>query len=298
MNKPCISIGMPVLNGEAYIVDAINSLIAQTFDDFELLISDNASTDATEEICRQFAQVDERVKYHRNAETVGAAKNFNDVFHRATGKYFKWAAHDDVCAPTHLQECVACLDSCENAVLVYPLATVIDEKGEPIENYEKRLPTDSDDPIERFYAFIPGHSRCYEVFGLIRRATLAQTRLIGNYAHGDTVLLLELALRGQFVEVPRYLFFPRRHSRQSISMIEDFEAYTDWFNHTKIGKRVFPHWKIYLEMIRTIHTAPLTRHQRKECYKRVYWSAKGRKSLLAHELLNAIRPRGLSASTH
>ncbi|WP_081588053.1 glycosyltransferase family 2 protein [Gloeocapsa sp. PCC 7428] len=95
-NRPRISIGMPVYNGEPYLKDAINSILNQTFEDFELIISDNGSTDRTEEICRTIASQDQRVRYYRNEQNLGAGWNFNRVVDLATGEYFRWACHDDI----------------------------------------------------------------------------------------------------------------------------------------------------------------------------------------------------------
>ena len=99
-----ISIGLPVFNGETYLQTALESLCAQTFEDFELLIVDNASTDRTGEICRKAANHDRRIKYFRNTENIGAAKNFNKAFEISNSEYFKWAAHDDICAPQFLEK--------------------------------------------------------------------------------------------------------------------------------------------------------------------------------------------------
>ena len=109
-NKPRVSIGMPVFNGENYLAEALDSLLTQTFSDFELIISDNASTDKTEEICRAYAVRDQRIRYFRNQENLGASRNYNRVFELSSGEYFKWAAHDDLCAPEFLGRCVDVLD--------------------------------------------------------------------------------------------------------------------------------------------------------------------------------------------
>jgi glycosyltransferase involved in cell wall biosynthesis len=114
---PRVSIGLPVYNGERFLKDALDSILSQTYRDFELIISDNASSDHTEEICRRYAARDERVRYYRYDNNVGAARNFNRVFQLSRGEYFKWAAHDDICSPGFLQRCVKILDS-DTAVVV------------------------------------------------------------------------------------------------------------------------------------------------------------------------------------
>src|SRR5262245_34163763 len=105
-----VSIGLPVYNGDNFIRQTIESYLSQTFEDFELIISDNASTDRTEEICRTFAVQDRRVRYTRNKENIGLARNYNQVFTMSCGEYFKWADHDDMCRPTFLMKCVQALE--------------------------------------------------------------------------------------------------------------------------------------------------------------------------------------------
>lgn len=93
---PQVSIGMPVYNGEKFIREALDSLLAQTFTNFELIISDNSSTDRTEDICREYSDRDIRIIYIRQIENIGAAANFKYVLDRSTAEYFMWAAADDV----------------------------------------------------------------------------------------------------------------------------------------------------------------------------------------------------------
>jgi len=102
-SAPNVSIGMPVYNGEKTLVAALDSILSQTFSDFEFIISDNASTDKTEEICRQYAINDSRIRYIRQKENLGAAKNFNYVLNEASSKYFMWATSDDIKSPDFLE---------------------------------------------------------------------------------------------------------------------------------------------------------------------------------------------------
>ena len=95
--KPRVSIGLPVYNGQEFLEETLHSILNQTFNDFELIICDNASTDRTAEICRSFAKRDRRIRYYRNEINLGAAKNFNGVFFLARGEYLKWSDNDDLC---------------------------------------------------------------------------------------------------------------------------------------------------------------------------------------------------------
>ncbi len=114
-----LSIGLPVYNGERFLSAAIDSLLRQTFEDFELIISDNASTDATGAICRGYADQDRRIRYLPTKENIGSAPNFNRVIELASAPYFSWAAHDDVRAPQYLERCVEVLDRDPSVILAY-----------------------------------------------------------------------------------------------------------------------------------------------------------------------------------
>src|SRR5262249_10686156 len=127
-----VAIGTPVWNGEAFLSQAIESILAQTYSDFQFVISDNASTDSTAEICRAYAKLDKRIHYMRQGKNIGAAQNYNEVFRRSSGRYFKWAAYDDVLAPTFIEECVRVLDADESVVLCSPATVLINEDGSPL----------------------------------------------------------------------------------------------------------------------------------------------------------------------
>ena len=119
MNTPKVSIGLPVYNGEPFLSETIDAILAQTFKDFELIICDNASTDDTERICRRYAARDKRISYYRQHHNIGAAGNFNRVFNLSSGEYFKWAAHDDLIAPEYLARCVEILERDRSVVLCH-----------------------------------------------------------------------------------------------------------------------------------------------------------------------------------
>ncbi len=270
-DKPTVSIGMPVFNGANYVKEAVESILTQTYSDFELIISDNASTDATGEICQAYIKQDSRIRYCLNKKKLGAAVNFNRVFKLARGKYFKWAAHDDVIAPDFLEKCIAVLEQDSSLVLSYPKARIIDENGKPIQNYDLQLNTNSPNPSERFGDLLRGH-QCFEIFGLIPVSALKSTPLIGNYGHGDGVLLARLALQGRFHEIPEYLFFPRRHPEQSMNtfgahnqVFPDYHSYTVWFDAEKEGQIIYPFWTILNEYNKSVLQTSLSWNERVNC---------------------------------
>ncbi len=282
-----VSIGMPVYNGDRYLEEALTSILEQTVEDFELIICDNASTDRTEEICRRFARSDGRIRYSRSPENIGAARNFNRAVMLARGEYFKWAAHDDLCAPAFLDRCLGELDRDPEVVIAYPRAVVIGANAETIKPYDIDLRADVPSPSKRFQSILEGH-KCFEIFGVIRRDILLKTPLIGAFSHGDGVLLAELALHGRFREIPEYLFFGRRHSRQSMAMLGDYRRYAVWFNPELKNRMVFPYWRMQYEHLRSILRARLPTEERWRCI-----SALGRITVRRrHSLLRDVTYQG------
>jgi glycosyltransferase involved in cell wall biosynthesis len=209
---PRVSIGLPVFDGERYLAKTIDSILGQSFTDLELIISDNASTDRTGEICEEYARRDGRVRYFRNARNLGAGPNYDGCFHRARGTYFKWAAHDDSLAPDYLAKAVAALDAAPDAVLCTVGIQEIGPDDQKLRTYANSFPgVTSADPAERFAAVIHARHQCEDFFGLYRRAALVGSGLHDNYSGSDRVLLAEMALRGPWVSVPDPLFLHREH---------------------------------------------------------------------------------------
>jgi glycosyltransferase involved in cell wall biosynthesis len=226
---PLVTLGLPVYNGENYLRPALESLLAQTFEDWELILSDNGSTDGTEAICREFAARDPRVRYLREPVNRGASWNFNRVFHLCRSPLFRWTAHDDTCSPELLERCVAALRANPGAVLAYPRTRIIGPQSEPICDYAIRLRTDSPDPAVRFHDCICIDHACFPIFGLMRADRLRGTPLLAAFAGSDRNLLAELALRGPFVEVPEILFQRRDHPGTSTRQFPSAKERMAWF---------------------------------------------------------------------
>lgn len=275
MSHPKVSLGMPVYNGENFIVETLDSLLAQTLTDFELIICDNASTDRTEAICRDYAARDPRIRYHRNATNVGASANYNLTFELARGDYFKWAAHDDLCAPTFLACCVQALDADPDVVLAYTRARAIDSAGNVVKEYPGKRHFGDPQARIRFYEYVLDPHPVVAVFGVMRREALARTRLIGKYAGSDRPLLSELSLLGKFHEVPQHLFLYRFHEAQSWGGNKSAQAQQAWYDPRRAGKLTFPQWRLLREHIRSIERSPLGPKDRLSCYLYMgYWMRK------------------------
>lgn len=268
LTPPRVSIGLPVYNGENFLALTLDSLLTQTYQDFEIIICDNASTDATQQICRAYAESDPRVRYYRNTCNIGAAPNFNRTFKLSRGEYFKWSAHDDLCAPTFLEKCVAALDADASAVLCCSEILYIDAAGEVIGEspYNRALATGSPRPEERFCSLMLSGCMNFTIFGLIRAEALRRTPLQGSYDAADQILLARLALLGRFHEIPEGLFFYRLHAGQSINLGHDPVAYSVWFDPANKGRILFPHWRYFAEYWKAVQEADLSLRARTYCY--------------------------------
>lgn len=221
---PRVSIGLPVYNAENFLALSLDSLLSQTFEDLEIVVSDNGSTDRTPEICREFAARDSRVRYFHSEENHGAAWNFNRVFELARGEFFKWAAHDDLCSHDFIERCVDRLDQDPQAVWCHARRMEIDDAGQPISPQPKRT-QDADEVLaavcsatnvrDRFRAVLYAPPGIPDIYGVGRREALAKTGLHRSYYGADRVYLAELALLGPWLEIPERLFRLRLHSDQS-----------------------------------------------------------------------------------
>lgn len=256
--RPRVSIGLPVYNGERYLAPALESLLAQQYTDFELVISDNSSTDRTEEICREFAARDPRVRYIRSPENRGGAWNWRRVFELSRGEYFKWAAHDDLYDPSFLGKCVDALDRDPSAVLAFTRTVEIGVDGSIQRPRHFDLHTDSQAVHERFRYLVCIDHYCFHMFSLIRRAALAKTRLVAGFIASDRVLIAQLGLMGRFADIPEELYLHRNHERFSA---KDFplHARMSWFDPERARKIrfVFPYWRILTEYARVVLGAEL-----------------------------------------
>jgi glycosyltransferase involved in cell wall biosynthesis len=276
-----VAIGMPVWNGEPFLSDAIESILAQTYGDLELVISDNASTDDTAEICHSYAKRDTRIQYIKQGKNIGANPNYNLVFHRSSGEYFKWAAHDDVLAPEFIQECVKVLDDDKDVVLCSPATVLINEDGSPVryspqhkdmvDNYgtlwrvshEKNAGVMSADPVERFAAVLRDTHLCFQIFGLIRRSALERTSLQPSYYGAAKALLAELSLLGRYHLLEASLFYRRCHPGQSSSG-QSRRDLVIWSSGRK-SQILSPQMRMMAAYVRAALSARLTPAQKSRC---------------------------------
>lgn len=279
---PRVSVGMPVFNGDRFLAEALESALAQTFTDFELIVSDNGSTDRTEQICRSYATRDTRIRYCRNEVNRGAAWNHNRVVELARGEYFKWWSHDDLCAPGLLGACVSVMDSDPGIILCSAQTQIIDAEGQLMQRYFNPLSRmSSPEPHNRFCDAVIHNHMCYELYGVTRTEVLRKTPLIASYTGSDRILVADLALRGRFYELPGILFFNREHPARSTRAYSLYEV-AGWFDPKLEGKITFVHWRYLLEYGRTINRSGLSFEERMRCYcKLPSWINRNRERLVA-----------------
>lgn len=205
---PRVTIGLPVRNGARHVAGAVRSVLGQSDDDVELVISDNASEDATEEICRELARLDPRVRYHRQSRNIGLVGNFNAVLHLAHGMYFKWLGDDDWLEPTYVARCAEVLDADRSLILVTTQQAYVDPDGtvRTADFDPGRLR--SDRAVERFAELLrllnESHLLLDPLYGMMRRSRVARLpRPVMVFE--DQVFAARLALAGPFGHIPEVL---------------------------------------------------------------------------------------------
>ena len=295
---PRVTIGLPVRNGEATLPHALDSVRSQTFGDFELIISDNGSTDETESICRAYAERDKRIRYYRQDANLGAARNFNFTFEQARGRYFKWMAHDDVIAPPYLQRCIERFRyGPDDLVLCFGRRRFITFDGKLLprntSNARRYEPWHSYDNVG-FGQIVRLPGACFPtmVFGLARTDAMRRTRLIGAYPTADVVLVAELRLLGQFAEVPEELYFQRHHRPDAEWLRRRSKAgEAQWYDPVNWRRCAFPAMRCFTEHLRGIyHTPASARTKTMACLAMTgYWPARVRRLARNGALLQRLK---------
>jgi glycosyltransferase involved in cell wall biosynthesis len=271
MRTPALSIGLPVYNGQRYLSKALHSLLNQDFEDFELIISDNGSTDGTEIICREAAARDRRVRYVRSDQNRGATWNFRRVFELSRGEFFKYAAYDDECYPTMLRRCMeAMIAGGPEVALVYTESEVIDENSEIIpRDVSPRwdgIATSAQNACVRLWHVLWWVLHGQATYGVIRSSFLRRLRPCGPVAD-DWVRLAQLAMLGKIVEIPEVLFRLRRHAANSWNGTNTVKQVLRWHNpEMSWPEKALPYRiVIIVEHIKSVSHLPLTLTEKMSC---------------------------------
>ncbi len=267
---PRLSVGLPVYNGDKYLAESLDALLGQTYEDFELIISDNASTDGTAEICQRYVEQDARVRYYRQPHNVGLAPNHNFVVEQARGELFKWASNDDLYARDLLERCVEALDKQPEVVLAHAWTAKIDGSGAVTEAFEYPLSTSSVRAPERFRSIL-FDSGGDDDYGVIRTEVLRRTAMKESYHHADHTIIAELGLHGPFYQVPDWLYFRRDHDDRAERACPTMRSRCANMDPRRADRLRHPAARLYGEYvwgyISGIRRAPLTPADRRECYR-------------------------------
>jgi glycosyltransferase involved in cell wall biosynthesis len=259
-----VTIGLPVYNGENFLAEAIASVVGQRYGDLRLVISDNCSTDGTQEICRDFMRRDDRIEYHRQERNIGGAPNYNFVFQPKSSEYFKWAAHDDVLLPNFLEETVRLLDEHPEAVIAHGRSQEIDEAGRVKGDFDLNPSLRATTPSQRLWR-IMWAEYFTEVFGLMRADAIARTRLHGGYPGSDRNFMAHMLLLGDVAYSPEVIFQRRDHQGAFVRKQKSTRAQQAWFDPSvRIGMPPFAtRTRFYWTAIRE---AEMPRAERSACY--------------------------------
>ncbi len=195
---PKVCIGVAVRNGEAILPDVLDSLVRQSFPGFVVVVSDDASTDSSFEIARQFAARDRRIHCTRVDRGIGAAANRNRVFGFCQSPYFAWVDPGDLPAPGWLERCVGLLEADPGVVFAHTAQRQLGEDGRPLTALAARHPAEGTQTADRIREVLRHMAGTAAGPGLMRSEALRQTGLIAGFAGGEAVLLTELALLGRF----------------------------------------------------------------------------------------------------
>lgn len=220
---PLVSVGIPVFNGESFLRQAIDSMLAQSHKNLELIVSDNASTDASAAIAQEYANRDPRVRCFRQPRNIGAARNYNFVAASARGKYLKWASANDYCDTAMLAACIEVLESDPRVVVCYGKTRLVDEITGAVRPFDGDFSITEERPSARLSRVLTDMRLNNAFNGLIRMGPLRKTGLLRSYPSSDLVLMAELAMAGIFVLLPRPFLYRRMGARTFSSQLSDAE---------------------------------------------------------------------------
>ena len=274
---PRLTVGLPVYNGEKYLGEAIESLLGQTYEDFEIVISDNASTDGTADICEGYRKQDGRIRYFRQPRNVGLSPNHNFTLDMASGELFKWASHDDLHGRDFLKLCIEALDNYPDVVLAHCWTARIDDAAKVFKVEEYQLKTESPSAPTRFASTL-FDSGGDDDGGVIRTAVLRRIAPQGSHYRADRTPISELVLHGRFYHVPDWIFFRRDHPDRAEQKFRDARSWCTNLDPRRADRLRHPVARLYAEYIWTyavgIHRAPITPADRRACYRHLMaWMA-------------------------
>lgn len=247
---------MPAYNAAGTLESAVECLLSQTFGDFVLVISDNASADDTLTIARRFERQDSRVRVVAHPQNIGANLNYAGLVRHASGEYFKWASSNDWCAPTFLQRCVEVLDSRADVVIAVPRCRSFASNPSEYTTYPHDIDALQDDPVARF-RHVYYHLALNNVFnGVIRMSALKRTRGVEHYPSSDVILMVHMALLGKLFLLDEALFYRRLEAKSATHLMTPEQVHRHHYP-TTTSRALLPSWRRALALLDAVVTSPL-----------------------------------------
>lgn len=257
-----LTIGVPAYNAAATLPSTLDSILAQSYPDFTVLVADNASTDETADVLSDYAAKDKRVRIIRHDENLGGAANFSCLPHLAKTSFFKWQAADDLIGPDMVKRGMEVMDHHDDVVLAYGKTIMIGEDGEYWRRHEDNLHLMHESAADRLSAFVKRQWLCNAQFGVLRRDAILKTSLLQPQPSSDLTMLAELALQGKFWEIPQWLFF-RRMAADSMGLgnLSD-EAKAAWLDPRTLRIEKSPQLRVFMDTNKSILTSGLRRRSK------------------------------------
>jgi glycosyltransferase involved in cell wall biosynthesis len=249
---PLVSVGLPTLNGGRWLEETLESLLAQSHTNLEVVVCDNASDDDTGSIARRLAEKDKRIRHVRNQYTVPQYLNFNQSFRLSSGEYFMWAGDHDRWDEAFVERLLEVLEAHPETALAYSKNALIDQEGEVVELYDKELSTEGLAPADRFRTIYRRMTWCYMVFGLYRADHLRRSGLIPRVISGDRVLLCNLGFYGEIRQLPDCLLYLRRARDEDAYEAEQRRIKALYADQRDKWRRLAPHLYMVHEFLESI----------------------------------------------
>jgi glycosyltransferase involved in cell wall biosynthesis len=287
--SPVLSVGLPAYNGLPYLEDALSSLRRQDFEDLEIIVCDNASTDGTADLVRDLAVQDRRIRYVRNPQNIGANNNYNKTFSLARGRYFRWAASDDFVSPGVLSRCVGALECDPATILAFPETLLVDARGATLQPYDDGEDWAAPTAAKRFEFSLTRWGYCNVMYGVVRADVLRQTELLGSYPCADLVLQSDLVIRGRFTHIRGEYYHRRIHEGCTDEL--DAEQLAQFYRPdqtTPFDARLL---RMFRQLMRIVWKAPVTLDQKRRMYGALARHAVWARGQLLMEARDVVRKR-------
>lgn len=257
---PLVTVGMIVRNEARHLRESLQAICDQTYANLEILVSDNASDDGTQEICREFAERDSRVVFNAFSENVGVSGNFDHVLTNARGEYFLLAAGHDLWSADFVEGCVRELTNDPEAVLAFGENRWIDANGTPLARRTGHTDTRGLDRVGRFFTVLWGNM--HPIYGVMRLQLLRDVSHDSEGAGADLVILERLALKGHFAHAVGAVYV-----RRSMEVGETYESRLQRYRESDAKilaggmiERVFPVLRLPFRLLGTVYETDLPLH--------------------------------------